>query len=280
MAAAFPASVEEPGAREIAIVHADGAHGGPADGFDNAKERFGFGGIKFARGTAGVEAALPEDFVGHPVPDAGEARLHQERGLYGGGAMAAKERFHVRQCELRIEQGRWQLGPPRRCRFAEVEEDASELARVVEDQGVFGEVQDEMVVFCRRIWGLVGTRPSRFCGNGFELAGHAEVDSEPGVFGKAEEHLFAVGLGIKQLRASERGAEFGDINPAQNAFFRMQMDGNDPLVASRFPLFAVIFDFGQFGHGRINRKERRERKDKNLHSSRPRIGIVRCGTAN
>lgn len=137
-----------------------------------------------------------------------------------------------------------------------------------------------MIVFCRRIWGLVGTRPSRFCGYGFEFAGHAEVDSEPGVFGKAEEHLFAVGLGIEQLRAGERGPQFIAINAAQDAFFPMEMDGNDALVASGIPLFAVIFDFGQFGHGRINRKERRERKDKNQHSSRPRIGIVRCDTAN
>jgi hypothetical protein len=115
------------------------------------------------------------------------------------------------------------------------------LARIAENQTLFGEAQNQMIVPTGREGGWAGRHASEF-------AGHAQVDSHPGLFGKAKEHLFAVRLRIQQPGAGESLAEDRRVAPPKNPFPGVKVDGDDLLLASRIPLFAKKFNFGQFRH--------------------------------
>ena len=63
------------------------------DGAAFAPEFFYLIGAEGAGGLRGVDGGAPEDFVGHPVANAGEAFLHEQDGFYRGtGATLQKRR--------------------------------------------------------------------------------------------------------------------------------------------------------------------------------------------
>ena len=142
-----------------------------------------------------MDFGAPEDFVGHPVADAGEALLHEEDGFDRGAGAASQEFGDGGDGEGARRNWRGDRCPPGGRVGADVEEDAAEHAVVAEDEGRFAQGKDEVVVFSRGESG----------GLGGEFAGHAEVDAEPGVAAEAEEHLFRGGFGAEKFRTGECG---------------------------------------------------------------------------
>ena len=115
--------------------------------------------------------------------------------------------------------------------------DAAELARVVEDEGALFLVEDEMVVLGRGVTG----------GSDGELAGHAEVQTEPEVLGEAEQHLFAGGFGGDEFLSGEFREE-GEVVAAEYAFVGVEMDAENFGTEAWIPLAAVIINLGEFRH--------------------------------
>ena len=95
-----PAVVEKPcfGDRDVEIggdqvaAAGDGVEGEAGNGAAFAPEGLYLGGAEGAGGLGGVNRGSPEDFVGHPVADAGETFLHEEDGFDGRAGAALKER--------------------------------------------------------------------------------------------------------------------------------------------------------------------------------------------
>src|SRR5687767_640092 len=80
---AAPTFVEEPSLRRVCIGGGnffDGFAADPAGLFPESADFLGREGFDAA---FWIESGAPEDFVGHPVADASERFLHQERGFDG-----------------------------------------------------------------------------------------------------------------------------------------------------------------------------------------------------
>ena len=105
--------------------------------------------------------------------------------------MTEKEIRHGGEGEIPGENGRGQGGPPGGRGWAAMEEDAAKLARVAEDEGLAALPQRQMIVFSG---GGVGRFET-------EAAAHAQMNSQPAVFGKTKEQLLSVRLGFQQSRA-------------------------------------------------------------------------------
>jgi hypothetical protein len=61
-----------------------------------------------------------------------------------------------------------------------------------------------------------------------------------------------VGLGFQERGAGEDFLQRFGFDTPEDPLAGMEMNGEDFLVASNVPLFAEIFDFGQFRHVRGN----------------------------
>ena|SRR5437660_114408 len=85
--------------------------------------------------------------------------------------------------------------------------------------------------------------------SGPEFAGHAEVNAEPEISGKMKEHLFAESFRVEQVLADDFCAKLLRVRASKDSLVGVQCGRVDLLVFSGVPLLAVIFDFGQFGHG-------------------------------
>jgi hypothetical protein len=79
-------------------------------------------------------------------------------------------------------------------------------------------------------------------------AGHAEVDAEPIVVGKSEEHAFAAAIRTEVLRVDQSVAEVASICLAKDAVPHMQCKIDNDFAAAGVPLFAIRFDLRQLGH--------------------------------
>ena len=127
--------------------------------------------------------------------------------------------------------------------------DAAEHAGIGKNQRVRGGVENEVIVFARRVRG----------GEDAELAGHAKVDTEPGVDGRSglgggaletEKNLFRGGGGGVVNSLSERGAKGGGGRGAEKFFGVVGVDAENRRGAQRglVPAFAEKFGFSEFGH--------------------------------
>jgi len=248
-AAFFPAVLEEPVfGRDLGDVGAggeticgggfvfigdvlEGSEGDEAGGFSDRS------GVEDAGGDGGVEAELPADFIGHPVPDAGADRLVEEKGFEGFFGVAGHFFPKVGDGKAGVLRLGREFGP----RVGEVvEHDAAEHAVVIENEGGFRGAQDEVVVF---LYGVIG-------GGGGELAGHPEVDFEVELGAEGEEHALAVGFGGEEFFAFEN-AEGGGGAVAIDAGLGVGLGGEDLLALEGGPLAAGEFDFSEFGHGEM-----------------------------
>jgi hypothetical protein len=238
MTAALPAMMKQPRLWQVAIVFSDRAESGAADGLDFGVQPFDLGWLQFARGPAGMNFGLPENFVRHPVADARKAALHEEDGLDRRAAMTRQKLLQRRAGELPGEDLGGTVEPPRRLSFPAMKQDPAELARVAQDQAVPALPQNQMIVFERDRRGSLDPQLSR----------HAQMNAQPAALGKAEEQLFAVGLGTQQSRAAQRLPEGRNIRPAKDFLFVVQLHGKNLLPQTPPPLLAEKLDFGQFRH--------------------------------
>ena len=89
-AAGFPTVGKQPG-DGVGPVVADDADGGAADPAYFSPESARVGGVERSRRGGGMEMGAPEDFVGHPIADAGEMFLHKQHGFERSAASALQE---------------------------------------------------------------------------------------------------------------------------------------------------------------------------------------------
>ena len=84
------------------------------------------------------KACSPKNFVGHPVADAGEELLHEEKGFEWGTGAAGADILEFLLTEFRgVEWGR-EGGPPRRGLRGEGKADSAEEAGILENERVAG----------------------------------------------------------------------------------------------------------------------------------------------
>jgi hypothetical protein len=207
--------IEQPVVRGLAPVRRDDPKGIFGDFPDDSPEA-GLGGRRHGPGPRrGVDAAAPEDFVGHPVSDSGEEILVEKERLDGGGGVPLQDGGEARPGEQGGEDSGWQLRPPAGEFAPEVELDPSEHARVMEDEGAFRQPEKQVVVAILNV--VAG-----FCA---QLTAHAEVKPEPSGGSEAEEHLFSVGEGTMKGGAAELAQRIGgNVHPAEDPGLGMEAD--------------------------------------------------------
>lgn len=181
---------------------------------------------------------MPEDFVCHPVADAGEELLHEEEGFEGGAGAPSTNFAEIGCGEFGGVDGGRELGPPGRGPRGEGKADAAKKPRIAKDEGVAGGAKNEMIVGAR----LMGR------GGGKETTGHAKVKAEPGIGAEAKEHLFAVGVGGAEGTTAYFTSKKGGGGFPKDTFFRVEMNGGNFLSKTRIPFFTKVFHFSEFGH--------------------------------
>ena len=129
--------------------------------------------------------------------------------------------------------------PPFRRRFAVMKSDATEQARVAENEGAFGLMEHQVIVF-------LGSKSGWFDS---QLSGHPEMDPNPIPAGEFEEHLFSPRFGAEKARTRQTAGERAGIRAAKNSLGRVELHAHDFLTEAGVPLPAIKFDFGQLGHG-------------------------------
>jgi hypothetical protein len=127
-------------------------------------EELGGVGVDLGGRGAGGEAGAPEDFVGHPVADAGKGCLIEEEGLDGELGVAWEDVSEAGGSEGGLVGLRREIVPGALGIFL-VEEDAAELAVVVKDERLVVLIEHEVVV----LGGLV------IGGAALETAGHPQM---------------------------------------------------------------------------------------------------------
>jgi hypothetical protein len=133
-----------------------------------------------------AEPLPPQNFVRHPVADSRKPTLQKQNGLDRRFAMSIQELIDKLLIELRRGDLRRPPFPPIRSFSAMMKPDATELPRISEDKRAFGLIKHEVVMFVRlKIPGFDANPP-----------GHAEMNPEPVMVRKCEEHRLP--------RASER----------------------------------------------------------------------------
>ena len=91
-----PAVIEEPGVgygdieigRNVVTASSDGVEGEAGYVAALAPEFFDLGWPECTGGLRRVNCGAPQDFIGHPVADAGEAFLHEQDGFNRGASAA------------------------------------------------------------------------------------------------------------------------------------------------------------------------------------------------
>lgn len=119
-----------------------------------------------------------------------------------------------------------------------VKSDATKEARVAEDEGSFRLMKNKMVV-------LLGSESRRLDA---QFAGHAEMNADPVIAGKFEEHLFSPGLRPKKTSAGELADESPGVLAAKDALPRVKLHAHNLLPKAGVPLPAIVFDFSELGH--------------------------------
>jgi hypothetical protein len=114
-----------------------------------------------------MNAGSPQDFIGHPISDAGEAFLAQQNRLDRGAGMALEVLSNPSEGEISVRGWGGQVVPPRRVASGAIPGfDFAEHPGIAEDEVPIFLVENQM---------LVGGGGG--AGNAVEeFAGHAEVD--------------------------------------------------------------------------------------------------------
>ncbi len=81
-----------------------------------------------------------------------------------------------------------------------------------------------------------------------QLAGHAEVDSQPRLAAKPKEHLLATRPGFSEWLAEQRSGDLVSVNASKNPRLGVQLHAGNALTQPGVPLFAIVFDLGKFRH--------------------------------
>ncbi len=165
--------------------------------------------------------------------------MQEEHGFDGRAGVTAENVGEVAGAEFcGADRGR-QRGPPGGFIFSMMKTHSPKEPRIAEDERLFRLRQDQVIV-------LLGTESARLRAQG---SAHPEMQTEPVVTGKFEEHLLAARGRAEEAGAGEAAADSCGIAVAEDALLWVQLDCADLCAEPGVPLFAIIFDLGQLGHG-------------------------------
>lgn len=183
----FPLLMNEPIGRRIPEFGRDNSQGFSGNKTCLAKQT----GLFRSRQRAGAplwrDLRSPEDFVRHPVSDAGKAALQQKNG-FDWRARVTSEKSVEEAAVERTRADVWSaIAPPRRRAASLIKSDPAEETRVTKNESAFGLMQYEMIVFLgKEARGLKAQGPS-----------HSQMDADPIIAGEFEQHLFSPRLGLE-----------------------------------------------------------------------------------
>lgn len=144
--------------------------------------------------------------------------------------------------EFSIEVRRNYLGnaalPPIGLIRTVVKTDTTKLPGVGEDQRTSALMQNQVVVFA---W-------VKFLQFDVDFARHAEMNSQPVVARKSEQHSFAARCRYQQFVADKVLPERACVHPTENAIPPVHAKIANLIADAYVPLFAIPFDFGQLWH--------------------------------
>ena len=237
-AAGFPPLVNEPGARGVGEVGRDDPQRLARDEAGLAQEEGALGLPKIGGHSSRCDFGAPQNFVGHPITDAGEAAL-QEEDSFDRRATVTIEEAAEEGAGKGARADLWEIRrPPFGMQFAVMKADSTKKARVAENECAFALTQNEVVV-------LPGVKIRWLNAHG---AAHAEMEAEPVCARELEEHLFPASGGAEQLRAGEAAFQCANVAAAEDALLRVQIDCGDTRADACIPLAAEIFHLGEFRH--------------------------------
>ncbi len=189
---------------------------------------------------ARMNLGLPEDFVRHPIADSRKTILQQQHRFDRCAAMLLQKGFESIKCKARRGYAGWQLRPPDWLLKPVMKQDATEEARVAENERIRFLSKHNVIVFERSVGSVLGA----------QFAGHAEMQAEPAIGAKAKEHLFAVREGLGEDCPGQYFFDQLRVGAAKDAFGGIQLHGKDSLAQTGIPLLAEKFNFGQFRHSK------------------------------
>ena len=176
-----PALVQEPVLRRIGIVPADGEEGGSRDEPRATPERAQLRLGQLATLAARRDSRAPKNLIRHPVSNTRKSALKKKDRLDRRTAVSPNEFLHPRFGELTRMNFRPAGFPPARRVRAMMEADSAELPRIAENKRPLSLPEDNVIMFGR----------VKFLVLDSELPAHPEVNPDPVVARKLEEHLLA-----------------------------------------------------------------------------------------
>lgn len=229
--AGFPAVGKKPGARGIRPVAPDGAQRSAGDELERFSQH---GGVRFAGRRGGMQAELPENFVGHPVADAREAGLVEQQSLERTAGVAAENVGDMCGGECSVQYFRRQCAPPRGRLRAALHTPVAKLPRVAIHERTVGGDENKVIMLLRRVvWRLAE-----------HFAGHAEMSGQPNASAEGEEHVLSVGERLEVIGTGECFGQGTRVAAAEDAGLRVDMDSEDAFAQPGVPAPGVVGDFG------------------------------------
>src|SRR5207248_4072164 len=116
--------------------------------------------------------------------------------------------------------------------------DATELARIGEDQCAFTLEENQMIVLR---WSVAGVLHANF-------AGHAEMNAKPVIIRKLEEHSFSARLRANKFRAHQSSLKLINVLATEDPVPRVQAKIDNLRADPGVPLFTKPFDLGELRH--------------------------------
>src|SRR5438477_2985578 len=184
-----------------------------------------------------------QDFNDHPVADPGKSRLHQDDSFNWRLGVAIEKSIEKLAIEFSGHNLRHTIVPPCRCGFTVMKLHPAKLACIGEDERAFTLIQNKMIMLLR----------SKIGGRGLHFPAHAEMQAEPILVRKSEEHPLAARFRSQQMRSGEFFGQGARVCSAKNSLTRMQRDFDHTMPDLGIPLPPKIFHLRQFRHGAEHR---------------------------
>ena len=151
----------------------------------------------------------PQDFVRHPVPDAGKSALHEQDRFDRSFPVPAQKFIDKFLIETALDNLGDTGAPPRRCIGSMVKPNATELPGIAKDEAAFGLLENEVIMFS-------GTKVRLLDPH---VSGHAQMQAEKIVSRKLEQNLLSACNGTEEARASQLPNECSAYRFREKSFF-------------------------------------------------------------
>ena len=146
-----PAMLKEPGARRIVPSLSNNRQRLTADLLQDTMQAALLCRGDGVRGPRGRPLKLPENFIRHPIADAGKVFLVQQQSFQRQLGMARQRGLHLRELEILAAGRRWEIAPPRWGLPTLMNTQAAKHPRIAKDQRLRFLKQHQVIVLLRQM---------------------------------------------------------------------------------------------------------------------------------